>query len=98
MTLKEIQEKIADSQNPVIKIIHKNDSFKVIAIGFKKGAVLKEHKTALPVKLTVIEGKVKYIEAENSVELAKFDEYSIPLNIFHAVEALEDSICILTQG
>lgn len=98
MTLKEILSKIESSENPVIKIIHKNESFKVIGIGFRKGAILKEHKTALPAKLTVIKGEVCYKQSDFSIKLKQFDEHEIPVNIFHSVEANEDSLCILTQG
>jgi len=98
MILKEILSKIPKADNPIIKIIHKNDSFKVIGIGFKKGAILKEHLTALPAKLMVIQGEVVYREHDKTIVLQQFDEYEIPVNELHSVEANKDSLCILTKG
>jgi quercetin dioxygenase-like cupin family protein len=82
----------------VVKILHKAENFKVIVIGFKNGMVLKEHKTALPAKLTILSGQVVFKENGRSVPLSKFDELEIPLHIPHSLEATEDSICLLTQG
>ena len=42
MKLKEIETQLAGSAHPVAKALHKTDHFKVLAIGFKKGMILKE--------------------------------------------------------
>lgn len=83
---------------PVVKILKQGNSYKVIAIGLKKGAVLKEHKTAVPATLIVTEGSVLYKEHERSVELKRDTDFEIPINVLHSLLALEDSICLLIQG
>jgi quercetin dioxygenase-like cupin family protein len=98
MVIKEVMAQLESAIQPVTKILHKAENFKVIVIGFKNGMVLKEHKTTLPAKLTVLSGQVLYKQSDRSIELNKFDEIEIPLNIPHSVEAREDSICLLTQG
>ncbi|MEO6219551.1 MAG: hypothetical protein ABIO81_03920 [Ginsengibacter sp.] len=98
MTIKEILKQLETSDHPVAKPLHKGDNFKVLAIGFKKGMKLKDHEAHTPSKLTVIEGKVIYKQSEKEIELQKFDEVEIPVNITHSVEALESSLCLLTQG
>ena len=98
MTIKDILVQLETSNNPVAKPIHKGDNFKVLAIGFKSGMKLKDHQANLPSRLTVISGKVIYRQPEKETELQKFDEMDIPVNITHSVEAMEDSICLLTQG
>lgn len=98
MTIKEILKQLETSDHPVAKPLHKSTNFKVLAIGFKSGMKLKDHQAKLPTKLTVISGKVIYKQQETATELQKFDEVEIPVNITHVVEALEDSICLLTQG
>lgn len=98
MTLLEIQSQIPASTSPIIKLIHKNDHFKVIALGFKQGVVLRDHKSPLPAKLTVLEGSVRYLDPDGALVLEKFHERSIPVNVIHSVEALQDSVCLLTQG
>ncbi|MEO8416845.1 MAG: hypothetical protein ABI472_24490 [Ginsengibacter sp.] len=98
MIIQEILAQLENTVNPIVKILQRGDQFKVIAMGFKKGMILKEHKTPIPAKLVVIDGNVLYRQGEESIALNKFDEHEIPVNIIHSVEALHDSICILIQG
>lgn len=100
MVIKTVLEQLEnqDTDRPSIKILKKGEGYKVIVLGFKKGMILKEHSTPIPAKLVVIEGKVNYKEADRVVPLDKFDEMDIPINVIHAVEALEESICFLIQG
>jgi quercetin dioxygenase-like cupin family protein len=98
VTIKDIKSQLDKAVNPIVKVLHKNDHFKVLIIGFNKGMVLKDHKTMLPAKLTILEGAVNYREGEKLVLLEQYDEISIPVNVLHSVEALKGSICLLTQG
>ena len=98
MILKEIIASLKNAEHPVAKALHKGDHFKVLAMGFKKGMVLKEHKAHLPTKLFVLNGQVIYKENEISTTLSTYEEIEIPINILHSVEAVEDSLCLLTQG
>lgn len=98
MILKEIALQLETSTHPVAKAFHKGEHFRVLAVGFKKGMVLKEHQTHLPTKLFVIKGKVIYVQGDMETTLSYMDEIEIPVNILHSVEALEDSLCLLTQG
>ena len=98
MIIKEILSQLQTSQHPVAKAIHKGDNFKVLIIAFKKGMILKEHKAHLPSKLTVLEGNVIYKQEDRMVNLKKFEETEIPVEVTHSVEAFEDSVCLLTQG
>ena len=97
-TIKEINEQLKTANHPVAKALHKGDNFKVLVIGFKKGMKLKDHQASLPSKLTVISGKVIYKQSEKEIQVDMFDEIDIPINIIHSVDALEDSLCLLTQG
>lgn len=98
MTIKEVIEQLETASHPVAKVLHKANNCKVLVIGFKKGMKLKEHVAPLQSKLTVISGHVVYRQGEQESELQKFDEIDIPANIIHSVEALDDSLCLLTQG
>lgn len=98
MTIKEIKEKLKTSNNPVAKSLHQGSGFKTLVMGFNKGMILKEHKAHIKSKLTVLEGSVIYKENNRIVELKQYDEVEIPIEITHSVEALTDSLCILTQG
>lgn len=98
MIIKEVKEKLESSNHPIAKSLHQGKGFKVLVIGFKKGMVLKVHKAPLRSKLTVLEGNIVYNEETRTVELNRYDEVDIPVDILHSVEALKDSLCILTQG
>lgn len=96
--LKEIDTQLATALHPVAKALHKGEHFKVIAIGFRKGMVLKEHQAHTPTKLFILKGQIVYHENDISTTLGLFDEIDISVNVLHHVEALEDSLCLLTQG
>jgi quercetin dioxygenase-like cupin family protein len=98
MLIKEILKELETSKHPVAKAFHKGTHFRVLIMAFKKGMKLKDHQAHLNSKFVVMEGKVTYIENDNRVELSKFEEVDIPVDITHSVEALEDSLCLLTQG
>ena len=98
MVIKDVKEKLESSSHPVAQSLHQGTGFKVLIVGFKKGMILKEHKTHIRSKLTVLEGKVLYKEENRILELAQYEEVEIPVEIIHSVEAQMDSLCVLTQG
>lgn len=98
MTIKEILQQLETAKHPVAKAIHKGNHFKVLVIGFNAGMKLKDHESPLPSKLTIITGKVIYKENAKEITLEIYDETDIPVNTKHSVEAIEDSLCLLTQG
>jgi len=98
MTIKEVKAAIPTATKPVVKLFRKTNDAKLIIIGLKQNIKLKEHTTPVPAKLTVLEGCVKYIQGEETIMLNQYDEQEIPVQIVHALEAVEDSICLLIQG
>lgn len=98
MTIKEVKKELIAANHPVAKSLHYGSSFKVLIVGFNKGMILKEHKAPIQSKLTVLEGAVIYKEEFRVIKLMQYDEVEIPTEIAHAVEAVENSLCVLTQG
>ncbi len=98
MILKEIVADIETAKHPIAKALHKGEYFKVLALAFKKGMVLKEHQAHLPTKLFVLSGKVIYKQGDAITTLSQYEEQEIPVNVLHSVEAIEESLCLLTQG
>ncbi|UCS95415.1 hypothetical protein KZP23_10565 [Echinicola marina] len=98
MIIPSIKSKLETSSHPIAQALHQNTSFRVLAIAFKKGMVLKAHKAHKPSKLFVLEGAVNYTENNKTVSLRQYEETDIPVEIIHEVEAIEDSLCLLTQG
>ena len=98
MIIQEIKSLLESSVNPIARVLYKKENFRVLAIGFKKGMILKDHKTPYESKLLVIEGQVSYHEQMKEVTLVQFDEVMIPANETHNVQALEESVCLLIQS
>ncbi|WP_299254211.1 hypothetical protein [uncultured Cytophaga sp.] len=98
MTITQIKDKLETSTHPIAKSLHQGPGYKVLIIGFKKGMILKDHKAHIRSKLTVLEGSVRYFEDTRIVTLGRYDEIDIPVEKTHNVEALEDSLCLLSQG
>lgn len=98
MTIKDIKKELKESKHAVVRSLHHGKDFKVLIIGFKKGMTLQEHKAHIPSKLTVLEGAVIYKEENRVVDLMQYDEVEIPIEITHSVEAVKDSLCILSKG
>jgi quercetin dioxygenase-like cupin family protein len=98
MIIKNIIEQVEASNRPVAKIIKHNGNNKAIAIALKKGMIWPDHKASLPTILLVADGRVTYREGHETIELEKYDNFDIPVDITHSLEAQEDSLCILLQG
>ena len=98
MVIKEALAEVESKTHPVARILHKGDMFKVMIIAFKKDMILREHKTHLPATITVMKGKVNYRTSDSFTTVEEYDNFQIPVNETHSIEALEDSICLLVQG
>jgi quercetin dioxygenase-like cupin family protein len=98
MIIKELLFQLKSSSYPVAKILQKSEHHKVLIIGFKKGMILKEHKTNFPSKLIVLNGALFYKQNKLHKHLLQYDETDIPVNCLHSVECIEDAICLLAQG
>lgn len=98
MIIQEVLQQLENSTTPVVKILKRSEHFKVLVLGLKKGMILKEHQTSTTTKLVIVDGSIIYRKADDSINMNKFDEIDIPVNVPHSVEAQEDSICFLIQG
>jgi len=97
-TINEIFSELKTAANPVVRAIHAGLNFKVLALGLNSKMILKDHKAHILTKLTVLNGSVIYKEGLKEIKLYQYDIIEIPINITHSVEAIEDSLCLLTQG
>lgn len=98
MIIQQLLEKLENSSTPLAQALHKSDHSKALAMVFKKGMRLKEHKAILPSTLVVIKGEVVYKDSSSKITVRLYENCIIPVNVIHEVEATEDSICILMQG
>lgn len=98
MVIKSALEELEQAGHPVAKIVHSDANCKTLVIAFKKGMALKEHKTNVPTTLLVIDGEIDYLAGQEKITLKKYNQTGIPIGLLHAVEAKEDSVCLLIQG
>ncbi len=98
MVIKAALTELENANHPIAKVIHNGGNCKTLAIVFKKGMVLKEHKTNIAATLIVVDGEVLYKVGKAETILKKFNQTGIPVGVLHAVEAKEDSVCLLIQG
>ncbi len=96
--IKGIKKELLSASGPVVKKLHSNDNFKSIVIGFNKKSILKEHTALWPSKLTVMEGKVNFVQEDKNTLLNQYDTHDIEVGVLHHVEAEADSLCLLTQS
>ncbi len=98
MNLKNILLELEASEKPVGRMLRKGEDFHVLAIAFKERMVLEEHKTNIPARLLVIKGEVIYNNDHSATTLGLYEEYEIPVEELHWVEATQDSIILLIKG
>jgi quercetin dioxygenase-like cupin family protein len=98
MIIKEMLSQLESADAPVIKVLKSYTAGKALALVLKKGMILKEHKTAIPGKLVVMDGAVTYKQEGKSVTLNKFSDLDIPVDVLHSLEAEQDSVCLVVLG
>lgn len=81
---------------PAIKVLLDSDNSKEIRIAFKKGQLMKAHKTGYPITVEMFEGALNFGVDGKVLQLKKGDIISLPANEVHDLEATEKSIVRLT--
>ena len=99
-TVEYIREKLKTSDDPIAKAFHIGDSFRVLLFGFRKGMSIKDHdhEDIHRTKLFVVSGHLIYREESGEEHsLRQYDEFEVPAERIHKIEAVEDSLMLLTQ-
>jgi len=81
---------------PDIKLLFESDSTKEIRIVFRKGQLMKEHKTSFPITVEIFEGAIDFGVAGNISHLIKGDLVALPAATPHDLHATADSIVRLS--
>lgn len=97
MIISSIIEELESAKHPVAKPLHKSENGRALCIGFKKDMQLKEHKAHTSTTLLVLKGNIVFAIEGEEHNLSTYDEFVIPVEITHAVRALEDSLIMLIQ-
>lgn len=97
MHLASLSENIEYHDNkPAIKVLLETDAGKEIRIVFKKGQVMKEHKTPFPIVVEIFEGEINFGVNGEVHTLPKGSLIALAGLIPHDLQATEDSIVRLS--
>ncbi len=69
-----------------------------VLIALPKGGHLAEHRTARPIMLRVLEGRIRVALEERDIDMVRGDLTALAPNLKHEVTGLEDSAFLLTMG
>jgi quercetin dioxygenase-like cupin family protein len=86
------------SGNRLAASLVKDDALNIALIVLKKGARLAEHRTKGPVAVHVLSGSVRLSAAHQHTELSPGGIAALDRNIAHSLEALEESVVLLTTA
>ena len=69
-----------------------------VLIALPKGGHLAEHRTARPITLRVLEGRIQVSLEDRTIEMVRGDLTALAPNLEHKVIGVEDSAFLLTMG
>lgn len=83
-------------ERPTIQVLLDTDAGKEIRIAFRKGQVMKEHKTPFPIVVQVFEGAIDFGVNGEVQYLKRGDMIALEGGVPHDLKAQEDSIVRLS--
>lgn len=76
----------------------KDDALNILLMVLKKGARLAEHRTRGPIAVQVLSGSVRFSTASKDAQLSSGSIAALDRDIVHELEALEESVVLLTTA
>lgn len=76
--------------------LRKGEGLNVVLLVMKGGDRLDEHSAPGPISVTVREGRIRFTAGEEEVDAGPEAMLTCDAGVRHAVEALEDAVCVLT--
>ncbi len=76
--------------------LRKGEGLKVVLLVMKKGDRLDEHSAPGPMTLSVYEGSIRFSAADEEVEAGAGTLLACDSGVRHSVEALGDTVCLLS--
>ena len=75
--------------------LRKGGGLNVVLLVMKEGDRLEEHAAPGPISLAVREGRIRFATADGTVEAGPETLLACDAGIRHAVEALDDAVCLI---
>ncbi|MGF1472286.1 MAG: cupin domain-containing protein [Rubrobacteraceae bacterium] len=76
--------------------LKKGEGFNIVLLVMRAGDRLEEHSAPGPISLHVREGRVRFTAVGEDVEAGTETLISCGAGVLHTVEALEDTVCLLS--
>lgn len=76
--------------------LRKGEGLNVVLLVMKGGDSLEEHAAPGPISVAVREGRIRFTTPEGEVEAGPNTVLTCDAGVRHAVEALEDAVCLVT--
>ncbi len=83
-------------KGPAVTVLFETDFTKEIRITLKSGQEMKEHKTAYPIVVEIVEGQIDFGLPEDKLLLSRGDLIALEGSVPHSLNAIKDSIVRLT--
>lgn len=83
-------------KSPAITVLFETSFTKEVRAVFKKNQIMKEHKTAYPIVVEIVEGQIDFGVSGEVQNLKKGDIIALEGNVPHDLNAKEDSIIRIT--
>lgn len=77
--------------------IFNNQDMSIVLLAFHQGAELKTHTAAGIISVQVLEGKIRFVTADETVERRKGEMLTLHEKIPHSVFAVEETVFLLTH-
>lgn len=90
------EDLVYDDKKPSIRILLETETSKEIRITFKKGQLMKEHKTPFPIVVEIFKGAITFGVNGTEQHLTAGKLIALEGGVPHDLKALEDSIVRLS--
>lgn len=86
-----------NNDKPATLLLKNTDKQHIMAIGLKKGQMLKKHFSATPALIVVLKGLIAFEMESTTTEIPEFNTFDIPPTVPHEVTGLEENVFLLIK-
>ena len=76
--------------------VFKSDSVTIVVTALQKGAIMKDSQTDEFLTVQVLDGNIRLTTPEGDIDAVKFQQVTFHPQVKHSIEALSESIILLT--
>ena len=76
--------------------IFKSSAMRIVLIGMRKAAILKEHSADAVISVQLLKGNIRFLTEKENIILTQGQMIALHDNLPHSVDALEESFFLLT--